>query len=106
MRKIAGRDHGLRLRVSNQVRHLSFSVQHIDGYEENAGLHTGEIQIDQLDAIREIDGQSVALAQATLFEQMRQPVAAAVELSKRPSLQSAVRVASFESRSVTPICER
>ena len=100
MWKIASSDHGLWLRVPNQVRDLSFSVQHIDGYEENARLHTSEIEIDQLDAIGEINCQPVALAQATLSEQMREPIAADVEFSKRPGLQLGVRVAPFESRCI------
>ena len=105
MRKIAGSDHGLWLRVPNQVRHLSFSVQHIDGYEENAGLDTGEIQIYVLDPIGQIHCQPVALAQATMFQQMREPVAADVEFSKRPGLPACLRGA-IRGQGITPACKR
>ena len=84
---------------------LSFSVQHIDGHEEDAGLHASEIEIDQLNTVGKINRQSVALAQATLFEQMRQPIAAAVEFPKRPGFQPGVWLAPFEARAVSPVCE-
>src|SRR5262245_18106966 len=102
MWEIAGRDYGLRLRISNQVRHLSFSIQYVERHEENARLHAGQIELDQLDAIRKVNRQSVALAKATVFKQTCEPIAAEIEFSKRPGFQRGVWAAPFESGCITP----
>ena len=59
-------DHRLRLRIAEDVRDLALAIQNIDGDEDHAQLHAGEIEVDHLQAVGQIDAQPVAGFQAAL----------------------------------------
>jgi len=64
------------------VGQLALAVQDIDGNEDDAQLDAGQIQVDHLDAIGEIDAQAITGLEATLREQVGEPIAACVDVAE------------------------
>ena len=65
------------------MRDLALAIENIDRDEDHAQLHAGEIEIDHLQAVGEIDAQAVAGLEAALAQQRRHPVAAVVDIAER-----------------------
>ena len=86
------------------VRDLALAIQDVDGHEDHAELHAGEIEVDHLDAVGEIDAQAVARRRSPRCEQqVRQPIAARVDLAERVMWRLRIRAPTVSRR---PIRER
>ena len=79
-------DHGHGLGVAEDVRQLALAVQDIDRNEDHAQLEAGEIQIDHLEAVGQVNAEPVAGFQPALREQLRQAIAARVDIAERVGL--------------------
>ncbi len=62
------------------MSNLAVAIKNVDGDEDQAELYAGQVEVDQLDAVAEIDGKPVALPQAAFPQRIRNPVAAGVDL--------------------------
>jgi len=84
-----------RLGIAGDVSDLAIAIENVDGNEHDAELHAGEIEIDQLDAIRQIRADAISFAQTARAQRPRHPVAARFDLAKceRPTFE-------FERRDV------
>lgn len=72
-----------RLRIRQNVRDLPLPIQHVHRHEDHPGLHARQIQIDQLDRVRELRRQPVAAREAARQQRMRNAVAACLQLAER-----------------------
>ena len=68
------------------MAHLAVAVEDVDGDEDHAGLHAGEIDVDHLDGVREVDAEAVAGAEALVQKEAGEPVTARVEVAEGVSL--------------------
>ena len=48
-------DHRLWLRIGEDVENLALAVEDVDGHKDHAELDAGEIDVDQFEAVGEID---------------------------------------------------
>ena len=68
--------------VAEDVRHLAIAIQNVDGDEDHAQLDAGEIEIDKLDAVRQVNAQAIAFGQAACGERARHAIAARVDFTE------------------------
>src|SRR6266850_1333873 len=61
---------------------LAITVEDVDGDEDHAELDAGQIDVDQLDAIAEVDAEAVAFGEAAGAERMCDAIAAALDVAK------------------------
>ena len=73
------RDDESRLRIVRDVGHLPVTVEDVDRHEDDAELHAGEVEVDRLDAVREVDAEPVAGGQSARRQYLGHAVAARVE---------------------------
>ena len=59
------------------------AIKNVDRHEDHAELHAGEEDVDQLDAIREINAKAVAFLKSAIVQCIRHAVATRVDFSKR-----------------------
>ena len=64
------------------MRQLALAIQDVDGNENHAQLDAGEIQIDHLQAVREVDAKPVAGFETAMSQKMGQPVTAIVDFAE------------------------
>ena len=64
------------------VATLAIAVEDVDGDEDDAELDAGEVEIDHLDAVGEVDAEAVAGLEAAAGEQVREPIAARVDFAE------------------------
>src|SRR3989442_1502258 len=70
------------------MRHLAIAIQDIDGNENHAQFDAGEIQIDYLDRVREINAQAIAFGEPARSKGASHAIAASVDLSVAPGWTS------------------
>ena len=70
------------LGVGQDMRDLAVAIEDIDRHEDHAELHAGEIEIDHLDAVGQIDAQPVAWPEAAPAKRLRQAAAALVDFAE------------------------
>ena len=75
-------DHGHGFGVGEDVVQLALAIEDVDGNEDHAQLDAGQIQIDHLDAVGQINTEAVAGLQAALCEQLSQAIAAGVDVAE------------------------
>ena len=75
-------DDGRRSGVVQDVRDFAVAVQDVDGHEDDAQFHAGQVEIDHLHAVGEIDAEAVAGIQTAVREQVGEAIAARVELAE------------------------
>src|SRR6185437_14419832 len=91
----------LRLGIAQDVRRLPFAIQNIDRNEDHAQLDRGQIQIDELDAVGQIDAQPIAPAQPPSLQRMRHPIAARIDLA-----EGVFRALPLQRNIVPPVHQR
>src|SRR5438105_7930012 len=57
-------DDEFRFGVVRDVADLAIAIENVDRNEDHAELHAGEIEVDQLDAIGEIDAEAIAFLES------------------------------------------
>ena len=100
----AGHDR-LRLRVPDDVTDLVPFVEHVDRQDDHAELHRGEPEVDDREAVRQAEGEAVALHEAARREELREPVAPRVELAERQRARAARGIIDLERRRALPAAE-
>src|SRR5438477_7141868 len=73
---------GARLGVADDVLDLAAAIENVDRHEDHAELHAGDEDVDQLDAIREIDAKAVAFLKSAIAQCIRHAVAARLDLAE------------------------
>ena len=71
------------------MSHFPFPVEDIDGNENDAELDAGQIHVDHLDRIDQVNAQAVSRSHASGHQSVRQAITARLDLSKRefPALE-------------------
>ena len=77
------------------MRDFAVAIKDVDRHKDHAELHAREIDVDHLDAIREIDAQPVARAQPFCGQELGQPVTARIEFAERVRLGRGTRARSY-----------
>ena len=89
--------------VGENVRDFAVAIEDVDGYEDHAQLYAGEINVDHLRAVDEVDAKPVACAETSLGEQAGEPVlreSSSPKVETRPSNSRATASRrSFNERS-------
>jgi hypothetical protein len=67
-RKFGCRDYRHRIGVGEDVVQFAFAVEDVDGNENHAQLDAGQVQVDHLEAVGEINAQPVARLKPALQE--------------------------------------
>src|ERR1700733_4563768 len=62
---------------------LALAIEDVDRHENHANLEACQIQIDDLQAIGQVNAEPVAGFQAALRQQLRQTITARVDIAKR-----------------------
>ena len=81
-RYLASRHQRHRLGIGEDVRDLAVAIENIDRHEDHAQLHASQEQVDHLDAIGQVDAQAVAVLEAAMRQQLRQAVAARIDVAE------------------------
>ena len=76
---------------------LALAIQNVDRDENHAQLHGGQIEVDHLDAVGQVNAKAVAGLEAASGEQLRQAIAARVHVAE--GVRDALK---FERRFVAP----
>ena len=64
------------------MRDLAVAIEDVDRDEDHAELDAGEIDVDQLDAVAEVDAEPVALGESAGAQRVRDAVAAAFDVAE------------------------
>ena len=75
-------DDGYGLRVGENVGQLALAIEDVDGNEDQAQLDAGEIQVDHLEAIGEVNAQAIARFKLAPGQQLSQAIAAGVDIAE------------------------
>ncbi len=75
-------DELARFGVAKNVGDLAVAVENVHGDEDDAEFHTGQVEIDHLYAVGEVDAEAVALYETAPAEIVRGTVAARVDLAE------------------------
>ena len=62
---------------------LALAVQHVDRDQHDAGLHAGEEEVDELEAVRQLHGQPIAGSSPRRAQHGRDPRGAVSDLAER-----------------------
>ncbi len=87
---------------------LALLVKNVDRHEDHAQFDAGQIKIDDLDAIGEVDAEAVTRTQAASRQEPRYTVAARIDFPERELLSPKFerdRVAPSLQRKVEEICQ-
>ena len=87
-REVCLGDRRARLRVDGDVGDLALAIEDVDRHEDHAELHAGQEDVDQLDAVRQIDAQPVALGESARAQRVRHAIAAPLDLAEGERLPS------------------
>jgi hypothetical protein len=68
--------------VVKDVGDFAVAIEDVDGDEDDAELDAGEVEVDHLDAVGELDGEAVAGVEAAGGEVVCGAVAASVDFTK------------------------
>ena len=82
-------DDQLRLGVADDMGDLALPIQDVDRDQDHAGLHAGEEQVDELDAVRQVHREPIARLEPALSQHGRDPRGAVRNLAKRQLLPTA-----------------
>ena len=93
-------DDGGGLGIAQDVRPLAIAVEDIDGDEDDAQFDAGQVEIDHLHAIGEIDAEAVAGFEPAAGEQVGESIAARVDFA-----ESEFGSREFERHGVAPADE-
>jgi len=91
-RQFAGRqsgvepNHGSRRSVAENMRNLAIAIEDIDRHENQTQLDRRQVKIDHLDAISQVNTQPISRLQPTRQQQLRQPIAAPLEIAESVSI--------------------
>ena len=77
-----GGNQRLRFRVGHHVRDLTLLIQHVHRHDDDAELEARQEHVDELDAIVEIEAEAIARPQAAPAQDVRQPIAASIEIAE------------------------
>src|SRR5580700_8167187 len=61
---------------------FALAIEDVDRDEDDAELDASQIQVDNFEAISEIDAEAIARLEPALGEQLGQPIAARVDVAK------------------------
>src|SRR5436305_216087 len=75
-------DEQLRLGIGEDVRDFAILVEHVYGDEDDAGLDAGEVEIDESDAVRELNAEAVAAFEAALQKRVGHAIRSRVDLAE------------------------
>src|SRR5579863_4114744 len=95
------RDHGHRIGVTQNMGDLAIAIENVDRDENHSELYARDVNVDHLDAIGEIDAQAVALLETALEKELREPIAASVDLAESVGL-----TLKLEADGIAPADER
>ena len=76
-------NHRLRVGIGNDVGDLALAIEDVDRHEDHAGFDAGEVEVDQLERVAEVDAEAVACRQASVKQYVGEPVGARVDLAER-----------------------
>ena len=93
-------DDGDWLGVVQDMRPLTIAVEDIDGDEDDAEFDAGQVEIDHLHAIGEIDADAVAGFEPAANQEVAESIAARVDFTEGEFCSS-----EFERHGVTPADE-
>src|SRR5580704_15013653 len=80
--KLSCGDHSRRLGIAEDMRQLALAIEDVDGNEDHAQLEAGEIQVDHLEAIGEVNAQAIARFKLAPGQQLSQAIAAGVDIAE------------------------
>ncbi len=61
---------------------LAVAIEDVDGDEDDAELDAGEVEVDHLDRVGEVDAKAVAGVEAALGEQLGEAITAGVDVAE------------------------
>ncbi len=89
------RDQGDRGRVGQNVRYFTVAIENVDRHKDQSQLHAGEIDVDHLDRIDEVDAEAFAGAESFAKQKLREAIAARIDFAEGERA-----AAEFERRDV------
>ena len=64
------------------MRELALAVKNVDRHEDDAELHAGEEEVDEVERVGEVHAQPVAAHEAARRQRMRHAIAARVDFAE------------------------
>jgi len=80
--EFAGGDDGGGVGVGEDVRDLAVAIKDVEGNEDNAEFDAGQVEVDHLDTVGEINAKPVAGVEAAPVEQLSEAIAAGVDITE------------------------
>jgi len=100
------RDAESRRGIGNHVPDLALAVQHVHGHEDHAQAHAREEQVEEVDAVREVDAEPIAADDPACRQRMGHAVRARVDVAERQRVRDTVGAVVLERDGVAPADER
>ncbi len=101
-RELSRRHHGRRLRIAHDVAHLALAVEDVDRDEDRAQPQAGQEEIEELEAVGELDGEAVAGVEAAPGQNAGQPARPRLDLAERQRLDRPPRRARARAPAPPP----
>ena len=85
---------------------LALTVENVDRHHDDAESRAREKQVDELDAVREMNAQPVAAYEPARRELVRHPIRARVDVAEGERTECAARIGVLDADAIRPAAKR